>query len=420
MRHVIYYSLWCVLSLLCFTNCNNTSKTLPKDETKIEIDNDSIFYIPFVKLKDEIRIVITVRINNKVDAKLIVDNGIYSLHLSESFAQKHARDLEMTLYPNIQSIGSFHGSETKSYIAKGSFYFHVKDSVFKTVCNAGYGIDDEFIFEYADIVPDNQLQYLWDNELIDGVLPLEALAKQGIVLINNEKKRIEFPKKVDSIAIPYPYKKLQDGRQIVSFPLLFEKENKKEKFIFETSLDLGSSSRLFTLFQNSKIKTIVSQLKLYTITNFINNDAAKEMLFFNHLYAGGEYVIVKDVAFLQSPKDIIDLWLGISFLSHYNIYFDYSKQIIYLKSIQPSFSMADTNSILYGSLGIRKVSAEGFFLYEIMAINPNNIKINLQVGDQILRINDRDISKCSTILSDQSDTFVTVVRNKDTLTLFKK
>jgi hypothetical protein len=409
-----------MLSFLCFTNCNNISKVLPKDETKIEIDNDSSFYIPFVEFNDETRIAIKVRINNKVDAILIIDNGVYSLHLSESFAKKHVQDLEMTLYPNIQSIGSFHDPQIKSYIAKGSFYFHIKDSVFKTVCHEGYGIDEELILEYADIIPDNQLQNLWDTELIDGVLPLEALAKNGLVLINNEKKRIEFPQKVDTLAVPYPYKILQDGRQIISFPLFFEKDNKKEKFIFETSLDLGSNSRLFTSLQNSKTKMIVSQLKHYALKNIITNDAIKDMLFFNKLYAGSDFVIVNNAAFLQISKDIIDLWIGVLFLSNYNLYFDYPNQIIYLKSIQPSFSMADTNSILFGSFGSRKITAEGDFLYEIMAINPSNIKIDAQIGDRIIRINDRNIGKCRSILSNQNDTSVTVVRNKDTLTLFKK
>ncbi|MCL1969259.1 MAG: hypothetical protein FWF65_06860 [Bacteroidetes bacterium] len=93
MRYIIFCTLLWVLCFLCVTNCNNTSKALPRDETKIEIDNDSTFYIPFYDFKDESRIAIQVRINNKVDAKLIVDNGVYSLHLSESFAKKNMRKI---------------------------------------------------------------------------------------------------------------------------------------------------------------------------------------------------------------------------------------------------------------------------------------------------------------------------------------
>jgi len=51
----------------------------------------------------------------------------------------------MTLYPNILAISSFNDPQVKPYIAKGSFYFHIKDSVFKTVCHAGYGIEGELI-----------------------------------------------------------------------------------------------------------------------------------------------------------------------------------------------------------------------------------------------------------------------------------
>ena len=421
MKSIIFCILFVLLFFLCFTKCGNRVRSEPKDELKVEMDNDSLFCIPFVEFKDDSRIFIKVKINNIVDATLCVDNGASELLLCESFAKKHLHELDMTLFPNVQSMSNFPADPSaKSYIAKGEFFFQIKDSIFKTICHSGYGIDDELILEYAHIIPDNQTQNLWNCALADGTLPLEVLAKNGIIFINNEKKRIEFPQEIDTSAIPYPYKQLKDKRQVFSFPFYFKKENIKEKYLFETLLDLGANTRLFYLLQNSKTKTILEQIKNCASQNIITTDEIKNLLVFSKIYAGNDTVEVQNVSLLPQSKDIVDLWLGMPFLSNYNIFFDYQNQTIYLKTIYPSFSMAITNSILFGCATSRKVLKDSSYTHEIIGINPNNIKIDAQIKDRIIRINNLDISNYRTLSTDPNDTSITVIRRNDTITLYRK
>lgn len=94
-----------VLFLLTLTSCGYSTG----DNADVNADKNGIdsigFSIPFQLIDD--RVVVVVRLNGLVDVKLAVDNGVNQLHLTESFAKKHADTLEMVLYPDIPAMGKF-------------------------------------------------------------------------------------------------------------------------------------------------------------------------------------------------------------------------------------------------------------------------------------------------------------------------
>lgn len=201
------------------------------------IVSDNIeFYIPFQLIDN--RIVISTRLNGLVDIKLAVDNGVYNLHLTEIFAKKYADSLNITLYPETPAMGSFQMSPNqKSYLVKGDFKYNFGDSTYVNYNSSAYFINKEQLNDFAYVMSGGDVSQDLPNDVV-GIMPLKCLSKNGVIKIDFEKKRFEFPKQVDSSVTVYDYRYV-NGCQVVQFPMVFFSDLDEKRYILSSVFDLG-------------------------------------------------------------------------------------------------------------------------------------------------------------------------------------
>lgn len=396
------------------------------DINTINGEEDTCFYIPF-KFIDNF-IVISTKLNGCVNTDLMVDDGCYSLTLMRDFVEKYSDTLGLTCYPEIKAMASFGGfPNQKAYIAEGDFSYHFGDSLFINYNSSAYAVDGKMISDFAHILSNDEMRTAFPNN-IDGIIPLKCFSKNGIVKINFEKNRIEFPKEVDSSAVAYPYKLIYKDTPIVDIPItFFDESGKSYSYMISALLDLGCNVGIS--FRNDKqIRKMDKDIKTcaQNISSLYGNYGYTPYRF-TKITVGKDSVIFKNMNIICSNQKMFqafDALIGNDILSEYDLWFDYKKQVIYMKPLLKEIDKDPHKfSILLGlEFGIR--NDNDVLQYYVMTVNHDEKTIDTQLGDILLNVDNINVVNISAdslrsiwanrIIPNNS---ITVKRGKDTLVL---
>lgn len=387
------------------------------------IVSDNIeFYIPFQLIDN--RIVISTRLNGLVDIKLAVDNGVYNLHLTEIFAKKYADSLNITLYPETPAMGSFQMSPNqKSYLVKGDFKYNFGDSTYVNYNSSAYFINKEQLNDFAYVMSGGDVSQDLPNDVV-GIMPLKCLSKNGVIKIDFEKKRFEFPKQVDSSVTVYDYRYV-NGCQVVQFPMVFFSDLDEKRYILSSVFDLGYRGNEICLWNNRMLKSIDVYAERNISTSNLGNFS---FYFFRNIKIGKDNTLVKNIylVYLKNIHDKADALLGIKVISKFDIWFDYQNQKIYLKPLVKEFNMSNNEfSINYGLGFTREYDGHGVKYY-VSTIRNDDKKVDVKLNDELLKIDNFSIEKANkdsigAVINykNRPNQSITVKRGNDTLILHR-
>jgi hypothetical protein len=248
MKKIFY--LW-FLFFCCF--CNNINAN----------DSDTVkFQIPF--RNDHNILLVKARINDSIDANLVIDNGCDEILLNQKFVNKYADLLGIKEYFGLLPFKpTLQYARSSMHIAECDMKFGFGDLVIGHTSTSQYYTKDAIsgkehkITKFVEVYTDTT-DYFGLN--IDGVLPLRLFAEKGIIKINNNDKCIEFVDEIDSGTVKYTFV-WEMNTQIVKFPVSFTSDTgKKYTYTLKTLLDLGYNLGLL-LFNTSNTKPMLNVLK---------------------------------------------------------------------------------------------------------------------------------------------------------------
>ncbi len=373
------------------------------------------YFIPFQIIDSHLYV--TVKINNKVTALLSVDNGCPDLHLTESFAKKHAEALGLTFYPDMKSVSYFPGSPNqKCYIAQGNLFFQVKDSIFENQTESLYYSNHDIIKNHCSILSSGDILQFLPAEAA-GIIPLKCLVKNNLIRINFRDNRIEFPSRIDSTLKKeyneYDYKTV-NRLQVVQYPITFSDTKGMQKtFSFKTVFDLGFGGNFS--FLNTKIVSLAKQ--------FESKNYESSFRFFDEIIAGKDKLKLNYINIVSSNTNMpFDMLVGIKILSNYDIYFDYKNSKIYTKALsKDKFSLSPSSAP--GFFTVTKKRDNAYIQCHITAINPATSKFSYKLYDEILAVDNvylqmLSLDSAKRLLVNRDEIQILLIkRNQDTLLL---
>lgn len=415
------------VSLLFLFSCRHSSQEGIVAISEEGLACDSLgYYIPFEIIDGGI--IVKTKINDTIEASLLIDNGCSDLYLSKQFVETYAEVLNLKHYPDIEAIGYFIGEPNlKNTIAEGRLTFHFGDSVFENKNTSAYQHNGKMIDHFSGVYGRDIF-----FRKMDGILPLHIFSKRGIVSINFQKKRIEFTKQIDTSFQRYPYTE-QSKLPIIETPVKFGEISLNLSML----PDLGSPGGSVDLYRTKKVQKKLSEIKAKTSKNVEFSPQIKDFsYYFDSVDLDG--LILKDILFSVYPPFVgggnVDLLIGMDILSQYDIAFDYNEKYIYMKPLNSVFSLkSDTSSILSGVLLTVKIGREctekicnNELKYRVSGINHRYNKADFKFDDIVLKIGKYNITniKFDSLkqLRKQKDTRTnaTVIRGKDTISLDEK
>lgn len=346
------------------------------------------------------------------------------------FAEKHADSLGITLHRDVKNVATFGGfSKQRTFLAEGDFSYHFGDSTFVNYNNTGYMINPgKTIKDFANVLSNDEIKSRLPGG-VDGIMPLKCFSKNGIIKINFEKNRIEFPTQVNSSAVSYPYELIDGNIQVVNFPITFLNNwGDRRGYTMSSIMDLGYTGS-FSFYNKKKFAQMLSEIKSYSQNSSSTyKDYGYSRYCFDSLRIGKDNMLVEGACFLNI--DFLDFTnfdalVGMEILSGYDLWFDYKEQIIYMKPLSAEIDMNSKNvfSILFG-FGFGLQSIDNSTYYYAMSINHDKAKTDIMLRDILLKIDDVNVVNISqdslrSIMSDKSipQESITIKRGADTLVL---
>lgn len=358
-------------------------------------DESIEFAIPFELIND--RIVVRCKLNGKIDVKLAVDNACSELYLTESFAKRYKDTLNLKLYPESSSGGSFMLNPLQEcYLAEGDFFYQFGDSTFINYYDKVFRVaaGKRLTGDHAMVLVENPShKFLPDG--VDGILPMRCFSKNGMVGLNFAKDRFEFDIIVDSSMTLYRCE-FDDNKQIMKFPItFFSNLGDSVSYVFKTLLDLGCNREFIITnsYNNDKIINKLIALSNKNISSLYTNTPEYSTYNFKQAKIGEDHTLFKNIEFIYSrtskKNKLFDLLIGVVIMSDYYIAFDYANNLIYMKPLpnDEDGQNALDNSILASvGLNTNRSNSGDIMSYYVVIVDNDRKNVNIQLFDTIIKI----------------------------------